>query len=219
MDIMEAIASRHSVRVYKEEKIGSEIREKLDALVRQVNEESGLDITIEYDNPEGFDSKLAHYGNFRNVGNFIILKGKDVPDFEERCGYYGEKIVLKAQMLGLNTCWAALTFNKKMVKQLVPSGERFAMVIALGYGETSGTPRKSKDMSEVVATKGNMPEWFEKGAKAALLAPTAVNQQKFKMGLVGGEPVIKVDGVGFYTKTDLGIAKYHFEVASGRKVR
>ncbi len=219
MDIMEAIASRHSVRVYKEEKIGSEIREKLDALVRQVNEESGLDITIEYDNPEGFDSKLAHYGNFRNVGNFIILKGKDVPDFEERCGYYGEKIVLKAQMLGLNSCWAALTFNKKMVKQLVPSGERFAMVIALGYGETSGTPRKSKDMSEVVATKGNMPEWFEKGAKAALLAPTAVNQQKFKMGLVGGEPVIKVDGVGFYTKTDLGIAKYHFEVASGRKVR
>ncbi len=219
MDIMEAIAARHSVRVYKEEKIDGEIREKLDVLVREVNEESGLDITIEYDNPEGFDSKLAHYGNFRNVGNFIILKGKDVPDFEERCGYYGEKIVLKAQMLGLNTCWAALTFNKKMVKQLVPSGERFAMVIALGYGETSGTPRKSKDMSEVVATKGNMPEWFEKGAKAALLAPTAVNQQKFKMGLVGGEPVIKVDGVGFYTKTDLGIAKYHFEVASGRKVR
>jgi nitroreductase len=216
---MEAIVSRHSVRAYKEEKIGSGIREKLDALVRQVNEESGLDITIEYDNPEGFDSKLAHYGNFRNVGNFIILKGKDMPDFEERCGYYGEKIVLEAQMLGLNTCWAALTFNKKMVKQLVPGGERFAMVIALGYGETSGTPRKSKDMSEVVATKGNMPEWFEKGAKAALLAPTAVNQQKFKMGLVGGEPVIKVEGVGFYTKTDLGIVKYHFEVASGRKVR
>ena len=81
MDIMEAIAARHSVRVYKEEKIDGEIREKLDVLVREVNEESGLDITIEYDNPEGFDSKLAHYGNFRNVGNFIILKGKDVPDF------------------------------------------------------------------------------------------------------------------------------------------
>ena len=219
MDIMEAIAARHSVRVYKEEKIDGEIREKLDVLVREVNEESGLDITIEYDNPEGFDSKLAHYGNFRNVGNFIILKGKDVPDFEERCGYYGEKIVLKAQMLGLNSCWAALTFNKKMVKRLVPDGERFGMVIALGYGETSGTSRKSKGMSDVVATKGNMPEWFEKGAKAALLAPTAVNQQKFKMGLMNGEPVIKVDGVGFYTKTDLGIVKYHFEAASGRKVR
>lgn len=219
MGIMEAIEARHSVRAYKDEKIDDEIREKLDTLVRQVNEESGLNIAIEYDNPEGFDSKLSHYGNFRNVSNFIILKGRNVSDFEERCGYYGEKIVLEAQVLGLNTCWVALTFNKKMVKQLVPDDEKFGMVIALGYGETSGASRKSKDMSDIVATKGNMPEWFEKGARAALLAPTAMNQQKFKVGLVGGEPVIKVDGMGFYTKTDLGIVKYHFEVASGRKVR
>lgn len=219
MDIMEAIRARHSVRAYKDEKISGEIREKLDTLVGKVNEESGLNIVIAYDNPDGFDSKLAHYGNFRNVSNFIVLKGKDVPNFEEHCGYYGEMIVLEAQMLGLNTCWAAMTFNKKMVKQLVPDDERFCMVIALGYGETSGTPRKSKDVSDVVATKGTMPEWFENGVKAALLAPTAVNQQKFKMGVVDGEPVIKVAGMGFYTKTDLGIVKYHFEMGSGRKVR
>lgn len=218
MDIMEAIRERHSVRLYKDDKISDEIREKLGALVEEVNEESGLNVTIEYDNPEGFDSKLAHYGSFRNVRNFIILKGKEAPDFEERCGYYGEKIALEAQMLGLNTCWTALTFNKKMVRQLVPDHERFCLVIALGYGETSGTPKKHKEMSDVVVTKGNMPEWFRKGAEAALLAPTAVNQQKFKMGLVGGEPVIKVAGMGFYTKVDLGIVKYHFEVASGRKV-
>lgn len=219
MGITDAIKARHSVRVYKNEKIDVEIREQLDAFCRDVNEESGLNIEIHYDKPEGFDSKLAHYGSFRNVNNFIVLKGKDSVSFEEDCGYYGEKLVLKAQMLGLNTCWAALTFNKKMVKKLVPEGERFCMVIALGYGQTQGNPRKSKKVEEVAATKGNMPDWFRKGVEAALLAPTAVNQQKFKIGIVNGEPTIKVSGMGFYTKTDLGIVKYHFEVASGHKVR
>ncbi|MDO4338547.1 MAG: nitroreductase family protein [Eubacteriales bacterium] len=219
MDLIEAIQERHSVRKYKDKKIEEEIRVQLDGFAEQCNEESGLHISIHYDDPEGFDSRMAHYGSFSNVNNFIVLAGKDCPDFDERCGYYGEKLVLKAQQLGLNTCWAALTYNKKMVKKLVADGEKLCMIIALGYGETSGVPHKSKSMDAVLATKGNMPEWFRKGAEAALLAPTAVNQQKFKLGIIDGEPAAKVSGIGFYTKVDLGIVKYHFEIASGKKVR
>ena len=218
MDILEAIQARHSVRAYTDRKIEKEVREELDAFVEACNEDGGLNIRIHYDEPDGFDSRLAHYGKFRNVNNFIVLAGADGPDFEERCGYYGEKIVLKAQTLGLNTCWVASTYNHRAVKKLIEAGDRFCMVIALGYGESEGNERKSKSPEDVVVTKGTMPEWFRKGVEAALLAPTAINQQKFKIGIINGEPAIRVAGMGPHTKTDLGIVKYHFEAASGRKV-
>ena len=218
MTELEAIRARHSVRKYLDKPMEEALRVELDQFTAKVNEESGLNITIQYDDPAGFDSRLAHYGSFRNVNNYIILKGTDCPDFEERCGYYGEKIVLKAQMLGLNTCWVALTFNKKMVKKLISDGERFSMVIALGCGESQGQPHKGKSYDDVVATKGNAPAWFVNGVEAALLAPTAVNQQKFVIGMCEKKPVVKVAGRGFYTKVDIGIVKYHFEVGSGVKL-
>ena len=218
MTIIEAIDARHSVRAYRDEPISKESRDKLDSFIDECNKESGLNITVQYDDPEGFDSKLAHYGSFRNVKNYIVLKGRKTPDFDYDCGYYGEKIVLYAQQIGLNTCWAALTFNKKKVKELVPSDEKFSMVIALGYGETQGIPHKGKSMYDAINVKGGIPEWFVDGVEAALKAPTAVNQQKFRFSLNGEEPSIAVKGLGTYTKVDLGIAAYHFEAATGRKV-
>ena len=218
MTILEAIDARHSVRAYQDKAISQEVRQQLDQFVKECNQESGLHIFIRYDDPEGFDSRLAHYGRFRNVKNYIVLSGKKAVDFEYRCGYYGEKIVLFAQQLGLNTCWAALTFNKKKVRELIPDGETLCMVISLGYGETQGNARKSKAAQDVVESGADQP-WFSKGVEAALKAPTAVNQQKFIFSLKDGEPFVRVRGLGSYTKVDLGIVAYHFEAASGHKVQ
>lgn len=218
MTILEAIDARHSVRAYQDKAVSQEDRRQLDRFVKQCNQESGLNIFIRYDDPEGFDSRLAHYGHFRNVKNYIVLSGKKTADFDYQCGYYGEKIVLFAQQHGLNTCWAALTFNRKKVRELIPSGETLCMVIALGYGETQGTARRSKTAQDVVET-GSEELWFSKGIDAALKAPTAVNQQKFVFSLKDGEPFIRVRGLGSYTKVDLGIVGCHFEAASGHKVQ
>ena len=158
-------------------------------------------------------------GEFCNVENYIILAGIPSDDLQEKCGYYGEKIVLEAQMMGLNTCWTALTFNKSNVKKMISVKEKLVLVIAIGYGANQGKAHKSRSMESVMATKGEMPDWFRRGAEAALLAPTAMNQQKFKMGIKGGSPVIRAVGKGPYTKIDLGIVKYHFEIASGHKVK
>ena len=218
MTILEAIDARHSVRAYTERAIPQDVRGQLDDFVSACNRKSGLHIAIRYDDPDGFDSKLAHYGSFRNVRNYIILAGKKIADFDYLCGYYGEKIVLFAQQLGLNTCWAALTFNKKKVRELIPVRETLCMVIALGYGQTQGVPHRGKSPAEV--TEGGLPvPWFQAGVEAALKAPTAVNQQKFVISAVNGEPVIRVKGIGGCTKVDLGIAACHFEAASGRMLR
>jgi len=218
MTTLEAIDARHSVRAYRNEPIADETRQQLNWYVEKCNQESGLHFFIRYDDPNGFDSRLAHYGSFRNVKNYIVLAGKKDSDFDYRCGYYGEKIVLFAQQHGLNTCWAALTFNKRKVKELIPDGETLCMVIALGYGETQGNARKSKTM-EAVTESGSDQAWFAKGIDASLKAPTAVNQQKFAFSIRDGEPFIRVKGIGSYTKVDLGIVACHFELASGKVVQ
>ncbi len=219
MTELEAIRARHSVRAYLKKPIPAELRRQLNDCVEALNRESGLHITIQYDDPAGFDSRLAHYGSFRNVANYIVLAGKKEGDFDFRCGYYGEKLVLFAQTLGLNTCWAALTFNKKKVRQLIPEGESLCMVIALGYGETQGRQHKSKDAAKVQELAGETPDWFKQGLEAALLAPTAVNQQKYCFSIEAGEPTARVKGIGSCTRVDLGIAALHFELGSGRKVK
>ena len=127
--------------------------------------------------------------------------------------------MLFAQKLGLNTCWAALTFNKKRVRELVPEGESLCMVIALGFGAGQGTPHRGKDADKVTELSRPAPDWFRSGVEAALLAPTAVNQQKFCFSLEGEEPTVRVKGLGTCTRVDLGIAALHFELGSGRKVK
>ena len=48
----------------------------------------------------------------------------------------------------------------------------------------------------------------------ALLAPTAINQQKFEIRLNEDDSVSFIDKGGIHSKTDLGIVKYHFEVGA-----
>lgn len=215
MDIFEIMKARHSVRQYNGKKIESEKREVLIALVGECNKESGLNIQIIFDEPKCFDSMMAHYGKFSGVENYIALVGHKSPGLDEKVGYYGEKLVLKAQELGLNTCWVAMTHGKSTAR--IKRGEKLACIIALGYGTTQGIAHQNKPMGQLCNCASGMPDWFAKGMEAALLAPTAMNQQKFYITLENADVSAKA-GKGFYTKMDLGIVKYHFEAATGRKV-
>lgn len=215
MDILEIMKARHSVRQYNGKKIESGMRETLAALVSECNKESGLNIQIMFDEPKCFDSMMAHYGKFSGVENYIALVGKKGPDLDEKVGYYGEKLVLKAQELGLNTCWVAMTHGKSTAN--IRRDERLACIIALGYGSMQGVAHKNKPVEQLCNCASNMPDWFSKGMEAALLAPTAMNQQKFFITLENDKVSARA-GKGFYTKMDLGIVKYHFEAATGHKV-
>ena len=55
------------------------------------------------------------------------------------------------------------------------------------------------------------------GMEAAMLAPTAVNQQKFLITLQDGRAAASSLG-GFYADIDLGIVRYHFEIGSGKTI-
>lgn len=215
MEILEIMQQRHSVRQYTDRAIEPEKRAVLDALTQEINRKAGLSVQIIYDDPKCFDSFMAHYGKFAGVRNYIALVGKKAPGLDETLGYYGEELVLKAQELGLNTCWVALTHGKS--KAAVGRGEKEVCLIALGYGVTQGVEHKSRPMQELCTCGEPVPEWFRCGMNAAMLAPTAMNQQKFRFELLPDGTVKAACGSGFYTKLDLGIVKYHFEAVTGKK--
>lgn len=216
MEMLEIMKERHSVRQYMEKPIEPEKRRVLDELTASINREAGLHIQIFYDEPKCFDSMMAHYGKFTGVKNYIALVGPKSAALDENLGCYGEQIVLKAQELGLNTCWVAMTHGRS--KAEIAGGEKQICLISLGYGDTNGIPHKSKPLPRVCDYRDGMPVWFLNGMEAALLAPTAMNQQKFFFELLPGGKVKAACGRGFYTKLDLGIVKYHFEVGSGEKL-
>ena len=225
MTLIEAIEARHSVRKYKDEPIPEDILSVLRNRIREINDEAGLHIQLVTDEPKAFSGLMA-YGSFSGVKNYFVMAGKKGHDLDEKIGYYGEQLVLLAQTLGLNTCWAGLSYSKIPGTYELEDGEKIGCYIALGYGETQGKPHKSKDAKSVSNASDVTPEWFNKGVEAALLAPTAINQQKFyieylgfkdnsKLPKVSARPLFSMAG---YSKMDLGIVKYHFEIGAGKEM-
>ena len=222
MTIQEAIEARHSVRAYKDQPLTEKVAKRLEEEIAVVNQKGNLHVQLIQNEPKAFQGTLAKYGKFRNANNYLVMAGKRAEDLDERIGYYGEHLVLLAQTLGLNTCWVGLSYSKVPGTYVLEEGEKIACYIALGYGETQGIGHKIKTVEQVSNASDATPSWFRKGVEAALLAPTAVNQQKFSFEYVGmsnnRHQVRAKKGFSMigYTQMDLGIAKYHFEVGAGK---
>ena len=216
MNEAEAVLRRHSVRRFKPEEIPGKTAEKLRAKIASLNGESGLRLQLVTDRPEAFKNLLTHYGWFKSPRAYVALVGKDGPDLEEKCGYYGEALVLYVRTLGLGTCWIGGTFSRGKTFFEADPGERLVMIIAVGVPEDEGRPHRSKPLEKLTDAPA-APAWFLRGAEFASLAPTALNQQKFRLVQTGERTVRALPGKGAFTKVDLGIVKYHFELGAGRE--
>lgn len=219
MTLQEAIQQRHSVRQYQPKPIEKEKIEALLSAINECNQKSGLHMQLVTDEPNAFAGGLAKYGKFSEVNNYIAMickKGQDT-----LLGFYGERIVLTAQTLGLNTCWVGLTFRKQPYRYEVREDETLICVVALGYGSTQGKahPQK-KGIEHYCKVEGTMPDWFRRGMEAVLLAPTAINQQKFEFQLIAPNIVkamTRFTLLNSYAKIDLGIAMCHFAIGAGEE--
>lgn len=222
MTLIEAIQARHSVRRYIHKPLPEATVKALQAKIDECNRLGKLNIQLVTNETKAFSGIMA-YGQFSGVENYFAMVGNKSATLDERIGYYGEQIVLMAQQMGLNTCWAGVSYRKVKGAYTVNEDEKLTCMIALGYGETQGKSHKIKTEQEVSNISSNTPLWFKEGVKAALLAPTAINQQKFffeyqrpeesKVAKVNAKRLFSMVG---YTQMDLGIAKLHFEIGAGK---
>ncbi len=223
MTLLEAIQARHSVRAYQGRPLTDADAQALQEKIDEVNRIGRLHIQLIRNEPKAFLGPFARYGKFRGVTDYLVMAGVKADDLDERIGYYGEQLVLFAQSIGLNTCWVGLSYTKIPNTYVLNEGEAIQAYISIGYGATQGVSHKIKRIDQVSNVSDSTPDWFRRGVEAALLAPTAINQQKFSfeyMGMTEGRHLVRAKK-GFslvgYTHMDLGIAKYHFEIAAGKE--
>ncbi|MDO4949478.1 MAG: nitroreductase family protein [Bacteroidales bacterium] len=221
--LLEAMKTRHSVRAYTDKALPQAVVEKLNDRITKLNNQHGLHIQLVTQEPKAF-SGIMSYGQFSGVRNYFAMIGKQSQLLDEHIGYCGEQLVLLAQTLGLNTCWVGVSYRAVEGAYHIAKGEKLACVIAVGYGASQGKNHKRKTTEQVSNVGPFTPDWFRKGVEAALLAPTAINQQRFRFEYVGTTPsgTHRVEAHrGFspvgYTLMDLGIAKLHFELGAGKE--
>lgn len=222
MTLLEAIDSRHSVRHYISRPLTADIITALQQMIEECNREGGLHIQLVTNEPRGFSGVIC-YGQFSGVENYLVIAGRKSPDLDERIGYYGEKIVLLCEQLGLGTCWAGVTYSKIKGTYSLEEGEKVVCMIALGYPNDPGRKHKRKTIEQLSNVSAQTPDWFRRGVEAAQKAPTAVNQQKFYFEYLGekdGKHLVRASRqfslIG-YTQMDLGIARLHFEIGAGKE--
>ena len=109
MTLLEAIEVGTPCAKYKDDPIPEEILTTLLNRIRKINDEAGLHIQLVTDEPKAFSGPMA-YGSFSGVKNYSSWQEKG-EDLDEKIGYYGEQLVLLAQMLGLNSCWTGLSYR------------------------------------------------------------------------------------------------------------
>lgn len=224
MTFIEAIQSRHSVRKYRIKQIPQESIALLRQEIEKINTDGHLHVQLITDEPKAFSGPMA-YGKFSGVTSYLVMAGKKAEDMDERIGYYGEKLVLFAQQIGMNSCWAGVSYRKVRGTYSLKKDEKIVCYIAIGYGLSQGVQHKSKSLEDLSNIDALSPSWFKNGVEAAQLAPTAINQQKFFIEYLGkrgeeGLPEVRIrkgTSIVGYTQIDMGIAKLHFEIGAGKE--
>lgn len=218
MTLFDAASSRTSCRKFLPRPLSPAQREQLDKAVDQCNHRAGLGIRLICGDSEPFEAFPRSRGRIQGACNYFLLAGSAGDgDLEEKCGYYGEELVLTAESMGLRTCWVGGTYGPQPCQRRLTEGEELVCVIAVGY-PAPGQPRKDRvrrSPEELAPGQEDVPEWFRGGAAAAALAPSAMNRQGYRFAYRrDGSARVRLSGAGSFALADLGIAKRHFELGA-----
>ena len=153
----------------------------------------------------------------------------------EKCGYYGEQLILLASHLGLGTCWVAGTFDREATHAEIGDGQGLLAIVPIGYAPDktpfvqrkirSGVRSRTKKPAETVESDmpyAELPAWVRAGAEAIIAGPSAVNQEPvvltWRDGRLTARFIVRKTRPEV-TAADFGIAKLDFERLCGRPGR
>lgn len=212
MDLKQAIRKRRSIRKYTDRPIDPDVASELKSFVEECNGKSGLRMQLILNDKKGMSGLRSLI--LKNARNYLAIVGKNDGNLAELGGYWGEKVVLRATQLGIASCWFSMGSKKDLI--VIAPDEKLLMVVAMGLPATEAKARSSKPLEKLYAIRdgGEAPDWFIEGVKAARLAPTANNGQKFLFTLTGDGRVRAESLGGAFSRTNLGIVKCHFETGA-----
>ncbi|MFA5007201.1 MAG: nitroreductase family protein [Candidatus Izemoplasmatales bacterium] len=224
MDDREAIFARISRRSYRPDPLDAATDAKICDLVAAADRDGGLFLAYVKDRPDLFGGIRKTYGLLSGVRNFIVLAGAESdPDAAEKCGYFGERVVLELTKLGLGTCWVGGSFDRGRVGELLAPGRTLFGVITLGKVDAAFSPRerlvrfsthlRASGEGRFHRTDGTEPDWFFEAVARLALAPSAVNRRPVFLNVEHGvvRAVLRIRDA--FTPIDLGIAKFHVATA------
>jgi nitroreductase len=232
MDYLKAINKRHSRRTYDGTGLPLDTAIKLHEMAAEYSKLPGVDIRFVTNNGKAFNGFTKSYGVFSGVNDFFLLiRNKDNPQSSIKLGYYGELVVLRCTELGLDTCWAGGAFSRKDLNIILDDGQIVEAAITVGHAPKRFTfqenllrlvfhPR-TKRVADMYSSEADFtPDWFVLGMAAVQKAPSTYNRQPARFiyrkdGTVSAE--VKDIETAPLMGIDLGIAKLHFEIGSGRR--
>ncbi len=226
MDYLSAIARRCSRRKYTPQALPPEVVEALQASIDRYNRMSGLSIQIVTQNGDAFEGFRKSYGMFVGVRNYFAMIGDESDEFRmEKEGYYGEKLVLEATLLGLGTCWVGTNYDRASCACKIGPEQTLDCVITVGYVEEALSIKEKmmarmmgknkKSVEELCSVTGKAEPWFVSGMHAVEKAPSTRNLQPVHFTCKDETVRAAVEDMKDRQPIDLGIAKLHFEIGAG----
>lgn len=219
-EYIKAIEMRTSRRSYKSVPLDESTKSNIKDMVDYVNRKANLNfIFIENASPA--------FSLFSGRFSAVAVCGADTAAAREKCGYYGETIVLQCVYHGLGTCWVSGTYNENTVLNMIelPEKTRLYCVIAIGFANPKkslletvmykATHKNSKPyqkMFEVCDKK--LPNHFEYAMQLVEKAPSAVNRRPVSFRYENGVVSASVDEPYSDKSIDFGIAKLHFQLGA-----
>lgn len=217
MTLYDAVFTRSSCREYLPQPLSPAQRQQLGKAVEQCICRSGLRFRLICGHPEPFSSFSKSRGRIKGAQNYFLFAGPaGTQDLEEKCGYYGEELILTAASMGLGTCWVGGTYDKACCLPYLEEGEELVCVAAVGIPSPAGKKdRPWKSPEELAPDAGEVPAWFRGGIEAVQRAPSAMNRQGYRFTCRrDGSVRVRLSGTGSFALVDLGIAKRHFELGA-----
>lgn len=221
MTLTDAVFRRASCRGYLSDPITPDQRQELGKTIEQCNQRSGLHIQLICGHPEPFAALTKSYGMLTGVHSYLLFAGpRSDPHLEEKCGYYGEQVILTATTMGLGTCWVGGTYDREACLEHLRPDERLVCVAAIGQAQEedgrSKAPRRAvKTAAELASGISHAPAWFLSGMAAVQRAPSARNRQAYRFVKKRDNAVVAhLTEETPFGLVDLGIAKLHFEIGA-----
>jgi len=237
--IAEHIKARRSVRTFDNQILDKQDKEILSSFMKKIENPYQIPVTFKWLNAKEHSLTCpVVVGTNQYVGGKI----KYVPNASVAFGYSFERLVLKAQSMGIGTVWIGGTMNRQSFEKAMDLGEDEIMpcVSPVGYPAGKMSVRESM-MRKGVKADERLPfkELFFDGTfetplaqekagifaeplEAVRLAPSAVNKQPWRV-------VISDNAAHFYLKRskgfghdarldmqkiDIGIALCHFALTA-----